>query len=529
MTNKLKLIIADDEQLICSMLAKIIDFESLGLELIGTAFDGETLLSAIEAKQPDIVITDICMPKIDGLEIIRRVRENSGRCRFVIISGFRQFDYAYNALKYDVEDYILKPVEQAELNAALKKIAESIRNEAFGEQSKNGAMRLFFVTKAVEELASKPMSIEEINKLYGTNFREGLFRSVFVKIDYTSGIQQIDEDASSMINKIKGIVTTHFAERCWDMVFEEKIDGVRILLNYSPAYNKEIKDGMLNLFSQTNSIIELFRGMNLTICVSGVVNNICNVVQLRDQTRVAEWGRMAYGINKIIFYEDMAKVSSFSNRNKLNELEIRLIKAFEILDIDSFKTCINEFFTMSTSVLCHEESILFIRRIQENFFTINEENIMEYTDYDALRLKIRRMLHFCTTFAYYKETLVTQFANVMERIAENISKQSARPIRYAYAYVEKNYGNQISLENIAKEVKLSPVYFSNLFKKETGQNFTEYLTEYRMKVAKGLLKKSDKNISEIAYCLGFADARYFSKLFKKTVGIKPTEYRKIYG
>jgi two-component system response regulator YesN len=125
---KLKVIIADDEHRICQMLARFIDCEGLNLEIIDMAYDGEELLNKIRTGNPDIVITDICMPKESGMDVIRQAVQMGLTCKFIIISGFRQFDYAYTALKYDVSDYLLKPVDKNELNTALGKIAWQLRH-----------------------------------------------------------------------------------------------------------------------------------------------------------------------------------------------------------------------------------------------------------------------------------------------------------------------------------------------------------------------------------------------------------------
>ena len=108
-------------------------------------------------------------------------------------------------------------------------------------------------------------------------------------------------------------------------------------------------------------------------------------------------------------------------------------------------------------------------------------------------------------------------------------EKNAKPILRAFAYIEQHYAEPITLNTIAELVQLNPIYFSSLFKRETGKNFTEYLTEYRVKIAKEMLRSTNKNVNEIADALGYADARYFSKVFKKEVGVKPTDYRKIYG
>ena len=123
----MKVLIADDEYLICELIKKMICWEELGLEFTGFAHNGQELLQKIQEHRPAIVITDISMPVMDGIELIRQTRYLNIPCRFIIVSGYKQFEYAHNALKYAVDDYILKPISETELNQALKKILEELR------------------------------------------------------------------------------------------------------------------------------------------------------------------------------------------------------------------------------------------------------------------------------------------------------------------------------------------------------------------------------------------------------------------
>lgn len=532
MEKKLTLIIADDEQFICGMLSRIIEFEMLGIKHVGTAYDGEMLLSMIDELRPDIVVTDIYMPKIDGLEVIRQSKERGYNCRFIIISGYRQFEYAYNALKYEVEDYILKPVEKGELNDILKKVSVHIRQKESGEPDHNdrNAIRAYLVEKAIdEELRKKPLPLEEMNQIYNTHFETGYYRMLNLKLDYSRDVRQINEDAYSVLKKLENLVVKQFDGICFDVLTAIKHDGCIILLNYEAARDNEIKNRIYVLFTEGKNIVDLFQGLNLTICVGTAVKDPGLIYETRRGCRRAKWIRMAYGINKVIFEESVEDQSVDSFLDTLKELEARLEKAFSTLNVEECRTGILEFFTLPLSVLCCTESMMFMRRIIRTFCNINKDILDDSMDTEAMVKQMNTALHLQVTFRGYRDELIVLMTELIERLQKNIKNKNSKPVRQVCAYIERNYGEKINLESMAELVDLNPVYFSNLFKKETGQNFTEYVTDYRMKAAKKLLKDSNKNINEIAYELGYPDARYFSKLFKKNVGVKPTEYRKIYG
>ena len=129
----------------------------------------------------------------------------------------------------------------------------------------------------------------------------------------------------------------------------------------------------------------------------------------------------------------------------------------------------------------------------------------------------------------YRDSLISPYGAQIRECSEMADKKNLKPIRLACSYVESHYNEPIKLEDVAKVVNLNPIYFSTLFARKTGQNFTEYVTLFKLKKACELLADSDMNINEIADSLGFTDARYFSKLFRKKMGLKPTEYRRIYG
>lgn len=166
-------LIADDEQLICELLKRIIEWDTLGLKLAGEVYNGRALYEEILEKKPDIVITDISMPEMDGIELIGRIRQKGIPCHFVIVSGYRQFEYAHTALRYDVEDYILKPVDTAELNNALNKLVkkiedkddESIESPDAGQEKL--LLKRFFLNNVISQLAQSPLTIQAIKEEYG--------------------------------------------------------------------------------------------------------------------------------------------------------------------------------------------------------------------------------------------------------------------------------------------------------------------------------------------------------------------------
>ena len=291
MTSPMKLIIADDEPYICGMLEKLIDFETLGIVLIDSVNDGATLEERIETLCPDIVLTDISMPQKDGLEVIRRIREKGIDCRFIIISGYRQFEYAYNALKYDVDDYLLKPVEKRELNAVLQKICNAIRHVPGSDAD---ATRIRLHTDLMErgihdEMCSDATSVHEINRIYGTRFQNGAFRMVMMKLDFTGDLKRRTEDVSSVISKLCSIGRQALQSDCYEVVSVEQRDRVLFAVNYDDALDKNVKKCLMEVYARAKHIIDLFLGFNLTLCVGKRVSQIRCLEEAKHTCQWAAW------------------------------------------------------------------------------------------------------------------------------------------------------------------------------------------------------------------------------------------------
>lgn len=522
----LRVVIADDEQLICSMLGGIIRADELGLAIIGYAYDGAQLLALIEEQRPDIVITDIRMPVIEGLDIIRMVKQKGIPCRFIVISGHKQFDYAYNALKYDVSDYLLKPIDADELNKALGKIAGELRNSGTAPADSAALLRQFFMKKAVWELTDAS-DLADVNQSYGTRFMPGLFRGVYVKIDYVGENKPGSGNLSSLQGKTEGIATDIFRPYCADILFDYPADGVELLLNYSTAHKEVVPTEMEALLARVKDVTELFTSLYVTVAVGAAAHGPGGMAESLEQARGAVWTRMIQGLGKVIVWKPTPEDEAL--RETLAQLYERMRHGFEALDTAEFTEGIDTFFALPRQVLAGDAARKMLERLFDGFFAANEDLLESIGGTDTLMAESRHRLRTAYTLSAYAAAYKTIFLELLDSIQEHTRRQNARPIRQAVSYIVENYNAHLTLDTVAKQVNLSPVYFSNMFKKEMGQNFSEYVTSYRLARAKDLLKRTNLNVNEIAAEVGFQDAKYFSKLFKKIVGISAAEFRKVYG
>jgi len=527
---KLKIIIADDEHRICNMLATFIDCEGLNLEIIGLAYDGEELLQKIRTENPDIVITDICMPKQNGIEVIRQTVQMGLACKFIIISGYRQFDYAYTALKYDVSDYLLKPVDKDELNAAISKIAWELRHKSASIPSGNEQdIHHYFILKGAKALLTMPQSLNEINATYQLGFQKGLFQVILIRIDSIGKPRSIPENPGSLHREVQNQITQHLAHHCFEVVSTREWDDIITILNYREQNQETIQDTLKELFVVIKRNVEMFGGVTATLCIGSPYPDANKIDVSKSEATDAAWMRMANRLGTVLVYKQHTHEFQPSLEPMLQDLESRIQKAFETLNTKEFSSCIEELFSFPSQVVSTGEVKRFVRGIPELFFELYESTLAEIHNVDQIAKEIRYELRMVTSFITCRSTLIRVLSKLMEEVREYLYQRNTKPIRMAIEYVKNNYRTPITLDDVAGAVSLSSVYFSSIFKKETGQNFSDFLMEYRLNIAKNLLKSSNLSIKEIAHEVSFADPRYFSKVFKKAVGIKPTEFKKIYN
>jgi two-component system response regulator YesN len=193
-----------------------------------------------------------------------------------------------------------------------------------------------------------------------------------------------------------------------------------------------------------------------------------------------------------------------------------------------FLACINEFFRETESLSPVALYQLF-DHIAGIFYDVLDNSFGKFEKNEFIRSDISFGMQNALSSDELKDSICIPVCEALEYLNESIKLQDNKPIRLAKQYIQEHYSEQIKLEDVANKVYLSPSYFSNIFKKETGQNFTDFLVDYRMQEAKELLRNADLSVNEIADRVGYVEQRYFSKLFKKVVGIKPTEYRKLYS
>ena len=539
MSERLKVVVADDEPKVCVVIQKCIHWDELELELVGVAHNGKELLDKILETKPDLVVTDIEMPEMNGLELIETVRKADIDCKFIIVSGYRQFEYAHKALKNNVEDYLLKPIDEQELNESLERLKLAILQKRIKGQdaveqliSKNKKdkenIQRIFLSQIMSDDSALQMNAELIEQEYGLKFEKGVYQAIFAKLDDTEQ-EDLAEGLSSIQTKLISIFKKIFENQCKEILVLPEAERIIFGIYYDEQYQNGINEKFKTFYEYGKNIVDLFIGFTLTVGVSAKHYELSEFPSAFREARKAIICRTVEGIDKTIFYEQLMISKGGLAQEKSEEIKAEITRLFEILDVQAFKNYMNKLYfvdrTNENALELFEISNLILTTVFEKIKNLGiEVENCQYRHKVAIR-KFRNAV----SIKEMKTAVADVVVQIMEELEEKKKNQKRKPVRDAVQYIEKHYAEDISLEIVAEQVNLNAVYFSNIFKKETGENFVDYLHKYRIEIAKTALREEDTPIIHIAYNVGYRDAKYFSKLFKKYVGIKPTDYRKIYG
>lgn len=537
----LKTFLAEDEIVVRENIKKMVPWEQYGFELVGEASDGEMALPLIKKLKPDLLITDIKMPFMDGLTLCKVVKKEFPDIKIVILSGYDDFNYAKEAIGIGVEDYLLKPITK---NAFLERLCE-IRSRYEHEKSQReyyeqfhremqeyeqNSSRDFF-----EGLISGTMDMGEMyeraDKLGLDIVAEAYNILIFTLESENAAAGQSEtysEWEARALEKIEGL----FADHSYAMLFRNNVFSYGVLV-------KEQKDNPgKNTRDCVESIQEILSdapaGQPWFIAAGELVERLSNMKHSYN-TAAQTYARRYLYDGHILYYRDLKE-------EELSKDDGRYLKK---VDINAMDPAIIQKFLGSG---LKEETGNFVR---DYFHAIGKEPMtsMVFRSYVILNVRFS-VLSFLNRMGYCASALeesdtedaleqggasmeaaMAYAENMLQKAIEirdeNSGNKNRDILENSIEYIKTHYMDEnMSLNAVAQVANISANHFSALFSQNIGQTFIEYLTGIRMEHAKELLRCTGKRASEIALEVGYKDSHYFSYLFKKTQGMTPSDYRK---
>ena len=543
----LKIFLAEDEVIVRETIKRMIPWEELGFELVGEAADGEMALPLLIRQKPDLLITDIKMPFMDGLTLAKLAKKELPELKIVILSGYDDFNYAKQAINIGVEDYLLKPITKNALIERLSEIRSRYEHEKtqkeyyekfqremqayeknssrdFFEALVRGSMDMMEVYKKAEKLGVDIVA-EAYNILIFTMNSEEDFSG------QKEGYSEWEAESLEMLEEF-------FSGHPSAMLFRSNIFSYGVLLKGQKESIKEITkecvgkiQGILN---RKESKREWF------LAVGQPVERLSQIKKSYHTASRAFSQRYLY-VENILYYDEMEMMEHRSGQADTNDNAY-----LKKVDVNALNPAILQKF-LSNGI--QEETENFVK---DYFYAIGQEPMesLVFRNYVILNVRFSVITFLkglgCDTEGMEpentEEILVESGKNIENAIAyaekmisraitirdQNSGNKNRSILKTAVDFIDEHYMDEdISLNTAANVANVSSNHFSALFSQNMGQTFIEYLTSLRMNKAKELLRCTGMRSSEIAGEIGYKDAHYFSYLFKKTQGMTPSDYRKV--
>lgn len=535
-----KVVLVDDEILTREAISENTPWEEAGFILTGTAENGRDAISVIESVHPELVITDITMPVMDGLDLSKYIKEKYPSTSVIIISGYNEFEYAKRALSYGVMEYLLKPFTPDEFLGVLNKAREELAKRITEEEQ-------------IETLrAEQKMNKSKLQKLFVKELLEG-------KTTSRNLVSQMENFGMSAVYKYQAVVfvAINNAGNFYKNQSQNR-DGSDELLNFAIANIIgeliEGKDGILQFIGTDEKGIYVFSAdteeqlrEKITHMGGTFIDSILKYLEVETSIivgdtveSISDWSisfNAARNATKDIFSKSKENFifSSDSENHEQGENEVLLtafadsiIECLKQGNIEKLHDTSKNLFDELRKAHLERNDILF--RIQNIAFAILMQLKTILDPAQQLHTQNHEFFQNMQHCRHISE-LEQQFISFLDFIHEQVfvgSMSSNQKLAFqAREYIEQNFNREdLSLNDVCSFLGMSPSYFSVVYKNETGETFIETMTRVRMERAKILLLDATKKNYEIAEQVGFVDPHYFGSVFKKYTGMTPTEYGK---
>lgn len=518
-----RILFVDDEILVRDSISEIIPWNALGFELVGTCENGRDAVAFLEKYPVDVVITDIAMPYMDGLELSKYVYEHFPKTIVVIFSGYDSFSYAKLAIRYRVSEYILKPVTARELAEVLEKIREKLhesqREEEILKRWMKGYVRFTkneeaLISKTLEELVqgmgNLPVLKRELEE-YGIDVSAKVFRVLGISTNRQAMADGSENDILQYVRQ-----ETQKGYGVWS-VFQNSNHGIFILAgsNRPMAFSSEINricNGIRQSICRMEQI-DISIGIGVTVhTLEDLSNSYYSALEALEYQYTKERGSVfdseaIHGEEKLEKFEEKLEHLTQAIRERDRKLAAKIL--------DDFEKYVSSIYISKSKVIPYLFQLL--RSAYEEFCQLQMNAQWEETRAS----KIIEAGSFRDAMKEVREYIIT----CMKEASEVGYTVNDRMVLRAMEYLKANYENpDLTLSMLCDYLNISMSHFTNIFKEGTGKTFKEMLTHIRIEKAKQLLRHTDLKNYEIAEKIGCKDPHYFTVLFKKMTGKTPKEF-----
>lgn len=525
-----RIMLADDEGIVTDSLKFIIEKNYPGQFEIETAKTGRAVIELAEHFRPDIAFMDIQMPGINGIDAMREIKANNPSIIFIVLSAYDRFMYAKEAISLGVMEYINKPFEKQVICDVLDKAMRVIDTRR--EQHRNDLI--------IKEKMENVIPVLENGFIYSIMFQEHFEEDVNkykelldISEEHCFMMAVVfgdSQEGNYMTNAVGSAVRSQASYRTMSEIIKEtfKCYVGAIMSNKIPLcvpcskhemdYNERVEliDKCRTLSTRLNKETGIFFRIGI-----GSIVNFRDAMESYQEALKA----LINTTSRIAHADDLPIGCDYEDNYPI-ELEDRIFSELKEGHFDNCVGACSQFFDWMEQTYSGETNNIRLKVLE---FVLRAESDayraggMTYR-FDARENYLPEIMS-STDLSVVREWYMKKMTEACKNVLVKKSERANDIITSAKAYIDANYTKDLSLDDISRNMNLSPYYFSKLFKEETGENFVEFLTNVRIEKAKELLKMPEKSMKEICSNIGYSDPNYFSRIFKKVVGLTPTEYR----
>ena len=531
-----KVVLVDDEAIVRRGIACSVGWEKYGVEIAAEAPNGEIALEKCLEIKPDIVITDIRMPQMDGLELARRLKEQLPDTRIIILSGYEDFAYAKQAIVIGVNEYLVKPVNEQELIDTIRRLQEQIREEQTKDdgrkQSENlvnrniAALRTRFAHRLLmREFNERDVILSEASELKVnlSGCRYGVFL-IDLDIAYEilgKGMEKDREIYKFAVCNIGEEILFRNTSGKGMVIWTERMSFVGIM-----SMERLERFSQLDILREVQEALELYLELDVSISLGNIYPSILSIPDSYEEAKEAMAERFYTGRRSILAYSEYQEEKKRDYHYPLSE-EKKAVKYLEAMDEESLCRLLNDIFEAFAQARIQETKVkdfccrlvnALINRAEElgvDSFACPEKSLNVYVDIQKFRL-----------LDEIRVWVLDLAGKLQQGMRDKKSRNYSNIVGIAMRYMREHYQQDLTLSEISDRIGVSPSYFSKVFKQETGINFVDWLNQQRIEKAQQMMREGNSKIYEIAEEVGFSDYKYFSMIFKKYTGCTPKQYQK---
>lgn len=517
-----RVVIADDEALIRKGLRELVEWDALGLEVSGEAANGIEALKFVKLFKPHVLITDVKMPEMDGIALVKEIKKLGSDIKIIIISAHSDYTFLNKAIKLGVDSYLLKPIDNDELTSNLADMVNNIEKEIFQSTQQRQGVELL-KSNILNRFVTNSISLEEFKE-------KSSFLGIALEAEqYICAVGSMDASVSNKFGDDGQTALYAIHNICSEIIDADGISFIgsngRIVLIFCGGNYKDLRDTVKDVLMNTEEKILKNLGISLTLGAGITVSRAEDIWKSYDLAVKCLEYSMLIENSGVIWHDRIEHLDTQSGYQI--DVNYDLLENF----IRSGKT--DEFFSYVDRIFeaMSSESAIpadYIRgfvvrlaiRIIDVFkeLSVNQSGFIAVADLKyAELLSIRKINDFYQWFDLLCRKMFDE--------AGNLQKTGSNVVRSVVSYIENHYAERLTLKQIAGAFYINTSYLGQIFKRETGESFTDYVNKYRIRKATELLSDPSYKIYEVAEKVGFTDYHYFLKIFKKITGVNPTEIK----